>query len=365
MPTEIALAPAVPSTSAPAPAAVKRSPLKLFFGSPLNAVLTLVVGYLIVRLGIWLVRWSVVEAAFFPAEPATCRQVDGACWSFVIAKHSQILFGIYPPDERWRPGLVCIGLLALLLYSVRPSAWRSRLAAIWAVSIAAVFVLMGGGLFGLTAVPTSLWGGLPITLILTVVAIGAAFPLAILLALARRSDLPAIRMLSVIFIETTRALPLLSILFIASIMLPLLLPEALLPDKFVRALLALWLFASAYMAEVIRGGLQSLPRGQYEAGSALGLSYWQAQRLVVLPQAITVVIPALTNTIIVMIKNTSLVLVVGLFDLVSSGKAALADPAWSSPAAETYIFIAAIYFGLCFAFSRFADSLERRRKVSR
>ena len=359
-----------PMTLAPAaeskpPVLPRRSWTKLFFGSPLNAALTLVFGFAIVRLAWWLGHWAVINAAFYPAEPATCRAAEGACWSFVIAKHSQILFGIYPPEERWRPALVCVMLLGLLMYSVRPSAWHGRLMGIWVAAIVLVFVLMLGGVPGLPFVPTALWGGLPITLILTVVAIGAAFPLAILLALARRSKMPAISALSVLFIETTRALPLLSILFIASIMLPLLLPEALLPDKFFRALFALLLFAAAYMAEVIRGGLQALPRGQSEAAEALGLSFWKRQRLVILPQAITIVIPALTNTIIVMIKNTSLVLVIGLFDLVSSGKAALADPAWSSPAAETYLFIAAIYFTLCFGFGRFADSLERRRKVSR
>jgi general L-amino acid transport system permease protein len=358
-------------TAAPAPATFLRPParqrslLKVLFGSPLNIVLTIAILLVAFRAGGTIIDWAVLDAAFFPAVPDTCRSVGGACWSFIIAKHSQILFGIYPLDERWRPAIVCIGLLALLIYSVRPAAWKRSLFILWGVAILIVFALMLGGAFGLTYVPTAMWGGLPVTLILTVVAIGAAFPIAILLALARRSTLPAIRVLSVCFIETTRAMPLLSILFIASIMLPLLLPEALLPDKFVRALLALLLFAAAYMAEVIRGGLQALPRGQGEAAAALGLSYWQTQRHIILPQAITVVIPALANTIIVMIKNTSLVLVVGLFDLISSGKAALADPSWSSPAAETYIFIAAIYFTLCFGFGRFADSIERRRKVTR
>lgn len=360
------LALADPETGArAAPIAKRRSWLKLLFGTPLNALLTIIFGLAFVRMGFWLVDWAIINAAFLPAEPASCQAARGACWSFVIAKHSQILFGIYPPEERWRPALVCLLLIGLLIYSVRPASWRPRLLGFWVAAIVAVFLLMLGGVPGLALVPTALWGGLPITLILTVVAIGAAFPLAILLALARRSKLPVVSALSVLFIETTRALPLLSILFIASIMLPLLLPEALLPDKFFRALLALLLFAAAYMAEVIRGGLQALPKGQSEAAEALGLSYWQRQRLIILPQAIGIVIPALTNTIIVMIKNTSLVLVVGLFDLVSSGKAALADPSWSSPAAETYLFIAAIYFILCFGFGRFADGLERRRKVSR
>lgn len=362
---ETQLLSADPSAPVSPPSEARRSWLKLLFGTPLNAVLTLVFGYALFRIASWVLYWGILDAAVLPADPATCRAAEGACWSFVIAKHSQILFGIYPPDERWRPAIVCALLIALLAYSVRPSAWNRGLMFVWAAAIVGVFLLMLGGIPGLAFVPTALWGGLPITLILTVVAIGAAFPLAVLLALARRSSMPAVRALSVFFIETTRALPLLSILFIASIMLPLLLPEQFLPDKFFRALIALLLFAAAYMAEVIRGGLQALPKGQSEAAEALGLSYWQRQRLVVLPQAITIVIPALTNTIIVMIKNTSLVLVVGLFDLISSGKAALADPAWSSPAAETYIFIAAIYFALCFGFGRFADSLERRRKTSR
>lgn len=354
---------------APPPAAANpRSVLgawRKLFSSPLNLVLSVLVIGIAVLVLPPLIQWAVLDASVLPATPESCQTSQGACWSFIVAKHSQILFGIYPVDQRWRPALTCVGLLALLIFSVRPEAWRPRLALYWLAMLLTAQVLMGGGVFGLTPVATAMWGGLPVTLILTVVAIGGGFPLAVILALARRSELPVIRLLAVVFIETTRALPLLSILFIASIMLPLLVPEALLPDKLMRALIALLLFASAYMAEVIRGGLQAIPKGQYEAGSALGLGYWQLQLRVVLPQAITVAIPALTNTIIVMIKNTSLVLVVGLFDLISSGKAALADPAWRSPAIETYLFISAIYFALCFGFSRFADSLERRNKVTR
>lgn len=212
-------------------------------------------------------------------------------------------------------------------------------------------------------VPSSAWGGLPVTLILTVVAIGVGFPLAILLALGRRSGLPAVSTVATLFIETVRGLPLLSLLLVALLMLPLFLPDRLLPDKLVRAMVALTLFVGAYLAEVIRGGLQALPAGQTEAALALGLGYWRSQALVVLPQAIRMVIPALANTIIVMITNTSVVLVVGLFDLISAGKAALADPAWPSPSAETYLFIGALYFAL--AFARFADFLERRGTPAR
>ncbi len=336
--------------------------LRSLFASPGNAAVTLAFGLLFAVAVPPFVDWAVLNAAVFPAVPETCRAASGACWSFIVAKHSQILFGIYPFDERWRPLIVCVLLIGLLVYSVRPTSWRARLAGFWLLALAICWGLMSGGFAGLADVSTDNWGGLPVTLLLTVVAIGLGFPAGVLLALARRSEMPVIRLLSTMFIETTRALPLLSILFIASIMLPLLVPEDLLPDKFFRALIVLTLFASAYMAEVVRGGLQAMPKGQGEAAQALGLTYWQAQIQIILPQAIAIVIPALTNTIIVMIKNTSLVLVIGLFDLISSGKAALADPEWSSPSVEVYLFITAIYFLLCFGFSRFADSLERRAK---
>ncbi|RWA75589.1 MAG: amino acid ABC transporter permease [Mesorhizobium sp.] len=334
-------------------------PARLLFGTPLNAALTLLFGALLVVTVPPMLRWLVIDAVLFDPNPSACRAASGACWSFVYAKSGQLLFGIYPFDERWRPAIVCLLILALLGWSVRPASWAPRLLALWLAALAPIFWLMGGG-FGLPEVPTSSWGGLPVTLILTVVAIGVAFPAGILLALARRSTMPAIRIGAVVLIESVRGLPLLSILFVASIMMPLFLPEALLPDKFVRALVALTIFAAAYLAEVIRGGLQAIPKGQYEAAAALGLPFWRTQYLVLLPQAIRVAIPALANTIIVMIKNTSLVLVVGLFDLISSAKAALADPEWPSPAAETFLFIGAIFFALSFSFARFADFLERR-----
>ncbi|WP_208760328.1 amino acid ABC transporter permease [Mesorhizobium intechi] len=332
---------------------------KLLFGTPLNAALTLVFGGLLVVTVPAIMRWAVMDAVLFDPDPKACRAATGACWSFIYTKSGQLLFGIYPLDERWRPATVCLMILALLAWSVRPASWTPRLLAVWVAALALIFWLMGGGC-GLTEVPTSSWGGLPVTLILTVVAIGVAFPVSILLALARRSTMPVLRTAAVILIESVRGLPLLSILFVASIMMPLFLPEALLPDKFTRALVALTVFAAAYLAEVVRGGLQAIPKGQYEAAAALGLPFWRTQYLVILPQAIRIAIPALANTIIVMIKNTSLVLVVGLFDLISSGKAALADPEWPSPAAETFLFIGAIFFALSFSFARFADFLERR-----
>jgi general L-amino acid transport system permease protein len=352
------------SESAPLIVSTFKTRLMPYFGTPLNAVLSVVFILAFIKILPGLFNWLIFDAAFFPAEPQTCANAAGACWSFVIAKSGQLFLGIYPFDERWRPTLACALIIGLLAWSVRPSSWNKRMALIWAVALLIVLWLMGGGL-GLTSVPTSLWGGLPVTLLLTVIAIGIGFPLSMLFALGRRSELPVVRTMCVIFIETVRGLPLLSILFFASIMLPLFLPEKFLPDKFVRAAVALTLFATAYLAEVIRGGLQAVPQGQIEAAKAVGLGYWRMQRLVVMPQAIRVVIPALANTIIVMIKNTSLVLVVGIFDLISSGKAALADPLWTSPSAETYIVISAIFFAMSFAFARFADFLESRAQVSR
>lgn len=355
----------LPQPLAAPPSAVRGAgAFKLFFGTPLNAGLTLLFGWLLVATVPPVLRWGIFDAVWLDPDPAACRAAAGACWSFVNAKMGQLLFGVYPHELRWRPALACGLIVFLLAWSVRPASWTRNLAIVWGLALASVFWLMGGG-FGLSSVPTSGWGGLPITLILTVVAIGLGFPLGILLALGRRSRLPALRMCCVVFIESVRGLPLLSILFVASIMLPLFLPESLLPDKFTRALVALTLFASAYFAEVVRGGLQAIPRGQYEAAAALAMPYWKTQRWVILPQAIRVVIPALANTIIVMVKNTSLVMVVGLFDIISSGKAALADPAWPSPSAETFLFIGGIFFVICFCFARFADFLERRGTIDR
>lgn len=336
-----------------------REGLRLLFATPLNAFLTLFFVWGLYLITPPIFRWAVLDAVFVNPDPESCRVAAGACWNFVYAKLGQLLFGIFPYELRWRPSVVCLLIVGLLAWSVQPSSWTKRLAVVWLLAMYAVFWLMGGGL-GLSAVPSSNWGGLPITLILTVSAIGLGFPLGILLALGRRSELPALRICCVFFIEAVRGLPLLSILFVASIMLPLFLPESLLPDKFTRALVALTLFASAYFAEVVRGGLQGIGKGQYEAVDSLALPYWKAQRLIILPQAIRSVIPAIANTVIVMIKNTSLVMVVGLFDIISSGKAALADPAWPSPAAETYFFIGGVFFVICFAFARFADFLEKR-----
>ena len=222
-----------------------------------------------------------------------------------------------------------------------------------------VGVLMSGGVFGLRYVPSEYWSGLPLTLILAVVGMLFAFPFAILLALGRRSTLPAVRVVSVAYIELVRGVPLITVLFMASVMLPLFLPEGVTIDKLLRAQVAFILFAAAYLAEVVRGGLQAIPKGQIEAADALGLGYWRRTRLIVLPQALAMVIPPLVNNFIGAFKNTSLVLIIGLFDLLNTANTALTDSNWQGFASETYVFVAAIYFCFCFFMSRYSQRLER------
>ena len=248
--------------------------------------------------------------------------------------------------------------IALFFLSTRRALWRRELAYLWIGALALISVLMWGGVFGLSFVSQDRWGGLPVTLILATFGLAFGFPLGILVALGRRSKLPAIRSLSVLYVELIRGVPLVSLLFMASVMFPLFMPSGFNIDKLLRAQVAIILFAGAYLAEVIRGGLQAVPRGQYEAADALGLSYWRKHRLVVLPQAIRHVIPPLVNTFIAFFKDTSLVLIIGIFDLLTTAKTAIIDPAWQQFSVEVYIFVAAIYFVFCFAMSRYSRGLE-------
>ncbi|MGB6103142.1 MAG: amino acid ABC transporter permease [Pusillimonas sp.] len=330
------------------------------FGDMFSAAATLVTLALALYGLQRLIDWGVLSAVWPGGSADACRQASGACWAFLTEKFRLILFGIYPPEEQWRPILVCVFIAAMTVYSINPSHWRRGTALAWIAGIVGAIMLMHGRWLGLAMVPPSSWGGLPVTLLLAVCALGAGFPFAVVLALGRRSDLPVCRFLSVLVIETIRGLPLISLLFMASIVLPLLLPAGITIDSLLRAGVALTVFSAAYLAEVIRGGLQAIPSGQMEASRALGLSWWKMTRLIVLPQAVRYVIAPLTNTAIVMVKNTSLVFIVGLFDLLSAARAALTDPAWPTPFAETYLFIAAIYFVICFSLSRYAMWLERR-----
>ncbi|WP_270936829.1 amino acid ABC transporter permease [Falsiroseomonas oryzae] len=337
------------------------------FGSWWSTAVTLVLAYLIVRWTIGFVEWAFLNAIWEvpvvngQAQTQACREIKGvgACWAVITEKHRFILFGTYPFEQHWRPALVCLLFVGLYVVSAMRRFWTWHLVPIWAVTLTVIGVLMWGGVFGLPYVPQERWGGLPITLILSTFGLAMAFPLAILVALGRRSKLPAIKMLCVLYVELIRGVPLISLLFMASVMFPLFLPEGMNIDKLLRAQIAITLFAGAYLAEVVRAGLQALPRGQYEAADAIGLSYWQKTGLIILPQALRLVIPPLVNTFIGFFKDTSLVLIIGIFDLLTAGKTAIVEPAWQGFGIEVYVTIGVIYFVFCFAMSKYSQDLER------
>ena len=269
-------------------------------------------------------------------------------------------FGTYPFDEQWRPLAATLILVAVIACSGMRRFWNGKLALIWTAGLSAVALLMWGGVFGLTYVENSRWGGLPLTLILATFGIAFAFPIGVLLALGRRSKMPAIKALCVVYIELIRGVPLISLLFMSSVMLPLFLPEGFSIDKLLRAQIAIIMFAAAYIAETVRGGLQAIPKGQYEGADSLGLNYWQQMRKIILPQALKIVIPPLVGIFISLFKDTSLVVIIGIFDLTLAAKAALSDAAWRGFGVEAYLFISLIYFVFCFSMSKYSQALEKR-----
>ena len=332
------------------------------FSSISSSLVTLVLLVLLVEALVGFVRWGILDAVWMVpgSDSSACRAARGlgACWAVIGEKFRFILFGTYPFDQQWRPALAILVFIALFYLSTRRSLWRRELIYLWAAALIAIGVLMWGGVLGLPFVSQERWGGLPVTLILATFGLAFGFPLGILVALGRRSKLPAIRSLCVLYVELIRGVPLISLLFMASVMFPLFMPDGFNIDKLLRAQIAIVLFAGAYLAEVVRGGLQAVPRGQHEAAEAIGLSYWQKNALIVLPQAIRHVIPPLVNTFIAFFKDTSLVLIIGIFDLLTTAKTAVIDPAWQQFSVEVYIFVAIIYFAFCFAMSRYSRHLE-------
>ncbi|HKM70497.1 MAG TPA: amino acid ABC transporter permease [Stellaceae bacterium] len=328
------------------------------FNSIPNTILTLAALYLVAVIIPPVIRWAFIDAVWHAETGRACR-AGGACWAFIAEKGRFILFGRFPYAEHWRPLFTVVIFIAMILASCDRRLWGRRLAVLWLAGLIAVGVLMWGGVLGMTYVETSLWNGLPLTLILATVGMVFAFPLAILLALGRRSQLPAVRGICVGYIELVRGVPLITVLFMASVMLPLFLPAGMTIDKLLRAQVAVILFAAAYLAEIIRGGLQAIPRGQYEAADSLGLGYWRRTRLIILPQALAMVIPPLVNSFIGGFKNTTLVTIIGLFDLLGAANAALTDANWQGFYIEAYVFTAAIYWTFCFFMSRYSQMLER------
>jgi general L-amino acid transport system permease protein len=328
----------------------------LFSGWP-SSLATIVLLVLLWRTLPPLIDWAFLDAVWAPDAKA-CRAAQGACWGFIAEKHRFILFGTYPFDEHWRPASATILLIALWGVSLVRAFWTWWFALVWLAGLSVIGVLMWGGILGLSFVENERWGGLILTLLLTTFGLAVAFPLSVLIALGRRSDMPVIRALSVGYIELIRGVPLISLLFMASVMLPLFLPAGVTIDKLLRAQIALILFAAAYLAEVVRGGLQAIPRSQYEAAAAIGLGYWGQMAFIILPQALRIAVPPLVNTFIGFFKDTSLVLIIGLFDLLSTIKVSLTDPAWLGYGVEAYVLASLVYFIFCFAMSRYSRRFE-------
>jgi general L-amino acid transport system permease protein len=361
-----------PSVLAVGPIAWLRANL---FSSWLSSAVTLLLVYFGAKWIIGFFEWAVVHAVWsVPAtppgklDPSACRDAKGigACWAVIGDKYRFILFGRYPFDEQWRAAICIVLFIGLYVVSAMRRFWRAELALIWIGVLSLIGLLMWGGVLGLRYVPQDEWGGLPITLIIATFGLAFAFPLAVLVALGRRStQMPAVKLLCVLYVELIRGVPLIAWLFMASVMFPLFMPEGFNPDKLLRMQFAVVLFAGAYLAEVVRGGLQALPRGQYEAADGLGLSYWQKMTFIILPQALRLVIPPLVNTFIGFFKDTSLVLIVGIFDLLNAGKVALADPIWQGYSSEVYIVLAAIYFAFCWSMARYSRGLEAEFNLSR
>ena len=328
------------------------------FSSPLNTLITLVLAGLLILMIPPMVSWLLIDATWTGESAQDCQQ-GGACWAMIQARFGQFMYGFYPESERYRiHGCGLIVLVALLqwwfAYPIKVKAALSL------VAVAAILILLTGGWFGLQQVPTDLWGGLFLTLILAFGSIIASFPIALLLALGRASNMPVTKTLCVTYIEFVRGVPLITVLFMASVMLPMFLPQEMDLNKLLRAFLGITLFQAAYLAEVIRGGLRAIPDGQKEATQSLGLSYWPMMALIILPQALKIMIPGIVNTFIALFKDTTLVLIIGLFDFLGIVQAATTDPKWLGTAVEGYVFCAFVYFIFCFGMSQYSQHLERK-----
>lgn len=333
------------------------------FNGWFNTLLTLLIGY-----GLYLtvppfIKWALLGSSWFSTSQE-CGTADGACWSVVTANIRFILFGFYPHELQWRPMLAVVILVALLLYSQNRKHWKKSLAYGWFLGLFVMGLLLKGGLFGLESVESNQWGGLPLTLLLSVFGLTAAYPVGIILALGRQSEMPIIKSFCVIYIELIRGVPLISLLFMSSVVFPLFLPEGMTINPILRAQVAIIMFTAAYIAEVVRGGLQGMDKGQYEAAESLGLNYFQSMRLIILPQALKIVIPPSVSILISAFKDTSLVVIIALYDLLKTTQTTLTDPKWMGYSTEAYLFVALIYFICCFFMSNYSRKLEKELDTS-
>lgn len=339
---------------------------KRYFATPAQMALTLIITALAAWLAWHAIRWGVLNATLVAEDRSGCAP-GGACWAFVVKRIDQFLFGFYPPGERWRPALVL--LLPVAVFTLAVAGRFRRHEQIVGVALIVTplisLMLLSGGMLGLKPVSPDKWGGLTLTVTIAATSFVASIPLAVLLALARRSELPVVSMLATGFIELWRGLPLVAILFMAVILLPLVLPPGVTVGRVETAMTALTIYSAAYLAEVVRGGLQAIPVGQTRAASALGFGYWRTQVYITLPQALGKVLPGIVNSAIALVKDTSYVMIVGLFDFINIVTAALSDPRWLGSPTEAYIFVAAVYWVVCFGLSRWGSSVEDRSAMAR
>lgn len=361
--TDVALAPGV--------AVLIRQPgllestRKEYFSTPSAAVVTIVCSFLI-GATIWtLFRWAFFDAVWSSGGPEVCQNAVGACWAVISARWRLIFFGLYPYDEQWRSATACAAIMVTVVTSCIPFFWSAnRLPLVWLGGYALFYALMRGGFLGLVTVLETQWGGLALTLFVFATVVVTGMPLAICLALLRRSRLPVIARTTAAVIDAIRSLPLVAILFTAAIVLPYALPQFLLGDKLYRVIAGFSLFFAVYQAEIIRGGMQALPAGQEEAANALGLTYWHTMSRIVLPQAFRYALPPTINQIVITFMETSLIVIIGFFEVMSSGNAAFSTAEWSANYVEVYVFLALIYFTFTFTLSRYGAYLEHRLKVA-
>tara|TARA_Y100001970_G_scaffold246122_1_gene313733 strand:+ start:82 stop:1221 length:1140 start_codon:yes stop_codon:yes gene_type:complete len=345
------------------------------FSNWFNTILTILVVYFLYQIIPWFLNWSVFSADFthnylgqLIVDRTFCTRVmepelGGACWAIIFVRFYQFIYGFYPVEEVWRVNIVyCLLVVVIVPLLVEKFPYRKYFLYFTLIFPVIAYFLLAGG-FGLAHVSTKDWGGLLVTLVLGFTGIALAFPLGIILALGRRSNLPVISMVCTLFIEFIRGVPLITLLFFGMVMLPLFLPEGITLDGLVRCLIAVTLFQGAYMAEVIRGGLQAIPQGQYEAAQSVGLSYWQMNRKIILPQAIRITIPSIVNTSIGLFKDTTLVLIVGQLDLLGIGRAVLAAQTWMGLSIEVYVFVAIVFIIFTFSMSRYSLYLEKKLKT--
>lgn len=336
------------------------------FNTPVNTITSVIVFGLLAYLAWMILDWGVFRAVWTEENVALCEDsAAGACWSVIDARHRLILFGLYPYEEHWRSTLACLAIILTVILSCFPVAWTGkRLAALWIVGFATYYLVMEGSLIGLEQVTTDGWGGLSLTLFLFASVVILGMPMGLGLALMRRSAMPVVCAFAMIVIDFIRSLPLLTTLFTAAVVIPILLPEWLTGDKIWRVIVAFALFFACYQAEVFRGAFQAIPKGQFEAGKALGLTYWQTMSRIILPQVFRHALPSTVNMVVVTFKETAIVIIIGFFDILASAKAAFGTGEWAPYYIEVWVFVGGIYWLFLFSLGQYGEYLKRRMKVA-